>query len=71
MEVGNGEKLFTLGQAELILDFGDGKNIKKEFFVLDTTAFEAVLGMDFLKEFHGVSIPFEEAFLGVAGRDLQ
>ena len=47
VEVGNGAKLFTLGTTDMVLKFGD-KVIEHTAYVLDTTAFEAVLGMDFL-----------------------
>ena len=47
VEVGNGAKLFTLGTTELTLKFGE-KVLTHKAYVLETNAFEAVLGMDFL-----------------------
>ena len=47
VEVGNGATLFTLGTTELTLQFGS-KVLTHKAYVLDTNAFEAVLGMDFL-----------------------
>ena len=48
VEVGSGETPFTLGTTTLVLTFGD-KVIEHEAHVLNTTAFQAVLGMDFLQ----------------------
>ena len=45
--VGSGETLFTLGTTNLVVKFGD-KMITQKAHVLETTAFQAVLGMDFL-----------------------
>ena len=47
VEVGNGATLFTLGTTDLTLQFGS-KILTHKAYVLDTNAFEAVLGMDFL-----------------------
>lgn len=45
--VGSGDTLFTLGTTNLVVKFGD-KMISQKAHVLETTAFQAVLGMDFL-----------------------
>ena len=45
--VGSGETLYTLGTTELLLKLGD-KVITQKAHVLETKAFQAVLGMDFL-----------------------
>ena len=48
VEVGSGQTLFTLGETELVLSLGE-KTIRHKAQVLDTNAFEAVLGVDFCK----------------------
>ena len=47
IEVGSGETIYTLGTTEIILVLGE-KAIKHKMHVLETSAFQAVLGMDFL-----------------------
>ena len=46
IEVGSGETIYTLGTTEIILVLGE-KAIKHKMHVLETSAFQAVLGMDF------------------------
>lgn len=46
--VGSGQTIFTLGEAEMVLKLGE-KAIPLKAQVLDTDAFQAVLGMDFLQ----------------------
>ena len=48
IEVGNGETIFTLGTTEMTLVMGE-KVLKHKVHVLETDAFQAVLGTDFLK----------------------
>jgi hypothetical protein len=47
IQVGNGETVFSEGQAVLNLQFGDCR-LEQMALVVPTSAFEAVLGMDFL-----------------------
>ena len=47
IQVGNGETIFSEGTAELTLQFSD-TILKQTALVVPTTAFQAVLGMDFL-----------------------
>ena len=47
IQVGNGETVFSEGCAELSLSFGDIQ-LQQSALVVPTTAFQAVLGMDFL-----------------------
>ena len=47
IQVGNGETVFSEGQAVLSLQFGDCK-LEQTALVVPTSAFEAVLGMEFL-----------------------
>ena len=47
VEVGNGETIFTLGTTEMVLVLGE-KTLKQKVHVLETDAFQAVLGTDFL-----------------------
>ena len=47
IQVGSGETIFSLGEADLKIDFGQ-KTIVQRALVIDTSAFQAVLGMDFL-----------------------
>ena len=47
VEVGNGETIFTLGTTDMILVLGE-KTVKQKVHVLETSAFQAVLGTYFL-----------------------
>ena len=47
VEVGNGETVFTCGTTTMVLKMGE-KEISHQAHVLETNAFQAVLGMDFL-----------------------
>jgi hypothetical protein len=46
LQIGSGEFIYSLGSADLILQFGS-KVLKLNAVVVDTTAFSAVLGTDF------------------------
>jgi hypothetical protein len=47
VQVANGQTAFTLGTTEIIVDLGD-TIFRQKAHVLDTGAFEAILGLDFL-----------------------
>ena len=47
VQVANGQTAFTLGTTEILVDLGD-TIFKQKAHVLDTGAFEAFLGLDFL-----------------------
>jgi len=47
IEVGSGETIFTLGTTEMVLVIGE-KTLKQKVHVLETDAFQAVLGTAFL-----------------------
>ena len=47
IQVGSGETIYTLGETNLQLQFGT-KSITQKAVVIDTAAFQAVLGTDFL-----------------------
>ena len=47
VQVANGQTVYTIGSAEMVLELGDNFFSQKAQ-VLDTNAFEAILGLDFL-----------------------
>ena len=47
IQVGSGETIYSLGETTLVLSFGN-KAIQQKAVVIDTAAFQAVLGTDFL-----------------------
>jgi len=51
IEVGNEQTIFTCGTTAMVLHLGENK-ISHQVHVLETNAFEAVLGMDFLQGPH-------------------
>jgi len=49
LQIGSGEYIYSLGSADLVLQFGS-KIFYIKALVVDTTAFHAVLGTDFTKD---------------------
>jgi len=49
VRVGNGETIFSMGSTDLIMKMGT-KEIVRKALVLETSAFQAVLGMDFMDD---------------------
>ena len=47
IQVGSGETIYSLGETTLCLTFG-AKTIQQKAVVIETSAFQAVLGTDFL-----------------------
>ena len=47
IQVGSGETIFSMGETDLKINFGQ-KSIVQRALVIETNAFQAVLGMDFL-----------------------
>ena len=48
MKVGNGDIIYALGSTEMEIDVGNAKLIQR-FLVLETNAFDCILGLDFMQ----------------------